>query len=77
MKERTRAHVWKAGLIAALLPLAAGSATQGSVPSSGTIARAAAGTDLPPALSLPAPAHSLDIARFEARFEPTCSCRES
>lgn len=71
MKERTRAHIWKAGLVAALLPLAAGSATQGGVPSSGTIARTAAAmaTDLPPALPLQASATSLDIARFEAIAE--------
>lgn len=69
MKERTRGHIWKTGLIAALLPLAAGSATQDSVPSSGTIARAAMATNLPPALPLPAAASSLDIARFEAIAE--------
>ena len=69
MKERTRGHIWKTGLIAALLPLAAGSATQDSVPSNGSIARAAAvAASLPPTL-LPAAATHLDIARFEAVAE--------
>src|SRR5690606_19053708 len=39
MKERISRHAWKAGLIAALLPLAAGSANQGTAPSNGTVTR--------------------------------------
>ena len=74
MKERTRRYFWKTGLIAALLPLAAGSATQDSVPSNGTIARTAtmaatAGANLPPSMPLASLANQLDIARFEAVAE--------
>lgn len=70
MKERTRGYIWKTGLVATLLPLAAGSAPQDSVPSNGTIARTASmAANLPPALPLPAVASNLDIARFEAIAE--------
>ena len=70
MKERTRGYIWKTGLIAALLPLAAGSATQDSVPSSGTVARTASmAANLPPALPLPPANSNLDIMRFEAIAE--------
>ena len=69
MKVRTRRHSWQTGLIAALLPLAAGSATQDAVPSNGTILRAPVAASLPAALP-EAPANNyLDIPRFEAIAE--------
>ena len=71
MKGRIRKHALQAGLIAALLPLAAGSANQGAAPSTGTIVRAtaASASDLPPALPSASTTTSLDIARFEAIAE--------
>ena len=71
MKGRIRKHALQAGLIAALLPLAAGSANQDAAPSTGTILRTAgaAATDLPPALPAANATTSLDIARFEAIAE--------
>lgn len=71
MKGRIRKHALQAGLIAALLPLAAGSANQDAVPSTGTILRAAgaSATDLPPALPAANATTPLDIARFEAIAE--------
>ncbi|WP_374554978.1 serine hydrolase domain-containing protein [Thermomonas sp.] len=67
MKGRIRKHALQTGLIAALLPLAAGSANQDAAPSTGTILRTA--TDLPPALPAANATTSLDIARFEAIAE--------
>lgn len=70
MKVRTRRHSWQTGLIAALLPLAAGSATQDAVPSNGTIVRAPVAASLPAALpEAPTANVNLDIARFEAIAE--------
>lgn len=71
MKERSFRHAWKTGMIAALLPLAAGSANQGAAPSGGTITRLQP-APLPAALPDAAPAAStthLDIPRFEAIAE--------
>lgn len=71
MKGCIRRRAWQAGLIAALLPLAAGSASQGATPATGTIARAigASASDLPPALPPASTTATLDVARFEAIAE--------
>jgi len=73
MKERIFRHAWKAGLVAALLPLAAGSANQGTAPSNGTVTRlqpAPLPQPLPDAGAVAAAhAATLDIPRFEAIAE--------
>ena len=70
MKERNFRHAWKTGLIAALLPLAAGSANQGLAPSTGTVTRAQSAPILQPlAPAAAAATTSLDIPRFEAIAE--------
>jgi beta-lactamase class C len=73
MKERIFRHAWKAGLVAALLPLAAGSANQGTAPSNGTVTRlqpAPLPQPLPDAGAVAAThAATLDIPRFEAIAE--------